>query len=253
MLEVNVRAKNPDQAKAIEADLATLEPADARAKSNLLERRAQAAEVLGRKLDALVLYRAALAIRPKAPAFTDPLKENIERLRKELGGTPAAYAFLLDRTKPSEATDFRWEKPRKPVPAFSVFDLNGKTWTLDGLRGKVVLINVWATWCGPCRAEHPAFQRLHDELKTRPDISVISFNVDDDIGKVAPYIQQHEYTFPVLFAREVVDQALESIAIPQNWFLNRNGELEAVQVGYCAEPDWRDQMLAKIEEIVKAP
>jgi thiol-disulfide isomerase/thioredoxin len=252
MLTYYARTGNPEPARAIEAELAALQPGDPQVKANLLERRAQAAELLGRKLDALVLNRAALAVRPKAPQYADPLKENLERLWKELGGTPAAYAFLLDRSKPAEASGLRWEKPRKPAPEFSVFDLNGQTWTLAGLKGKVVLINVWATWCGPCRAEHPAFQKLYDELKPRPDVAVISFNVDDEIGKVAPYLQEHKYTFPVLLARDVVDQVLDVVTIPQNWFLNRNGVLEAMQVGFGGETGWREQKLAKLEEIVTA-
>lgn len=252
LLTYCAKTNDLDQARTIESDLAAITPAEERTKAGLLEVRAQAAEVLGRKLDALFLYRAALAARSKAPSAEDPLKENIERLWKELGGTSAAYALLFDKAKVSEAAGLRWEQPKKPLPPFRVPDLNGTTWTLDALKGKVVLINLWATWCGPCRAEHPAFQKLFDELKARPDVSVISFNIDDHAGQVAPYMKENKYTFPVLLARELVEQVLDTIAIPQNWFLNRNGKLEAVQVGYGGEAGWREQILAKLEEIAKA-
>ena len=71
------------------------------------------------------------------------------------------------------------------------------------------------------------------------------------MGKVAPYIKENKYTFPVLLAREVVDAVLPVIAIPQNWFVNARGKLEWLQVGYGSEPTWQKSMLAKLEEVRK--
>ncbi len=255
LLSYYAQTKTPEPARAIEAELAAMSPEEPRLKAKLLERQAQAAELFGRKLDALLIYRAALSVRPQAPVAgrPDPVKENIDRLWKELGGSPAAYALLLDKAKPAEAKDTRWEKPKKPIPPFSVSDLQGKTWTLAGLEGRTVLINLWATWCAPCRAEHPVFQKLYDELKSRSDVSVITFNVDHDVSKVAPYMAENKYTFPVLLASEVVDRVLDAVAIPQNWFLTKSGKLEVLQVGFNSEPDWRDKMVAKLEEVGKLP
>jgi thiol-disulfide isomerase/thioredoxin len=250
LLTYYAATKNPEPAKLIEAELMAMEREDPQGKANLLKQRGLAAELLGRKLDALIFYRAALAIEPQSTKPTDPLRQNIQRLWEELQGTPAAYGFFLDKPKPAEATAYGWEKPERPMPDFTLQDLNGRTWTLETLAGKVVLINVWATWCGPCRQEHPAFQKLYDELKTHSDVTVISFNVDENIGSVAPYLQRNRYTFPVLPARVVVDQVLDSVSIPQNWFLNRDGVLEAVQVGYRDEAEWRRQITAKLGEIL---
>jgi len=134
---------------------------------------------------------------------------------------------------------------------FSLSDLEGKTWKLASLEGKAVLINLWATWCGPCRAEHPEFQKLYEKLKERSDVSVISFNVDDDLGKVAPYMKDNKYTFPVLLARELVDQVVPVIAIPQNWFVDTKGKLQWLQEGYGGDPQWQAMMLAKLDEVLK--
>jgi thiol-disulfide isomerase/thioredoxin len=253
LLDYYAAVKQTEPAKSIEAELTSLHPSKPAMQSMLLERRAQAAEVLGRKLDALLLYRAALEQRPPGPVSPDgdKLKENVERLWKEMGGTEAAYALFLTKPKPTEATDSRWERPKNPLPSFSVPDLEGKTWKLANLEGKVVLINLWATWCGPCRAEHPEFQKLYDKLKERPDVSVITFNVDDDLGKVAPYMTENKYTFPVLLAKEVVDQVLSAIAIPQNWFVDAKGKLQWMQIGYGNDPKWQDGMLGKLDEMSK--
>lgn len=254
LLDYYAALKQPDKAREIEAELASLNPAKPGPKSDLLQRRAQAAELLGRKLDALMMYRAALELRPPGQSDRDrkdTLAENVERLWKELGGTPSAYPLLIDQRKPTEAVESRWERPKNPLPSFSLTDLDGKTWKLASLQGKVLLINVWATWCGPCRQEHPEFQKLYDKLKDRSDVTVISFTVDYDLGKVAPYMKENSYTFPVMPAQEVVDAVLPAVAIPQNWFVDAKGNLQWMQVGFDGDPKWQEMITAKLNEVLK--
>ena len=255
LLEYYAAVKQPEKAREIETELASLSPSKPAAKSNLLQRQARAAELLGRKLDALLMYRTALELRPPgqpSPDGKDELAGNVERLWKELGGTPAAYALLIDKRKATEAAESRWERPKNPLPAFSLTDLEGKTWKLASLEGKAVLINLWATWCGPCRSEHPEFQKLYEKLKERSsEVTVLSFNVDDDLGKVAPYMKENKYTFPVLPAREIVDAVLPMVAIPQNWFVDSKGKLQWMQVGFGGEPKWQESMVAKLDEVLK--
>jgi thiol-disulfide isomerase/thioredoxin len=244
--------------QALDSKLAGLEPTQASSRSSLLALRARAAELENRKLDALLLYRAALAARgpaPPSPRDKDRAADNLERLWKELGGTPAGHALLLDRLPAAEVADSRWERPKHPLPAFVLGDLSGKTWKLADLGGKAVLINVWATWCGPCRMEHPQFQQLYDKLKGRPDVVVLSFNVDDDLGKIEPYMKANKYTFPAIPARDVVDAVVPSLAIPRNWFVDPRGKLEWEQLGFDPDPaaNWQQTVLAKLEEVLKPP
>jgi thiol-disulfide isomerase/thioredoxin len=155
------------------------------------------------------------------------------------------------KKKIAESTDGRWERSKSALPPFSLKDLEGKSWSLAKLPGKAILINVWATWCGPCVAEHPEFQKLYERLKNRSDIVVLTFNVDEDLGKVAPYVARHHYTFPVIPAVELVNTVKANLAIPQNWLVSPEGKLEWEQLGYSADDSkWQDTMMAKIEELL---
>jgi thiol-disulfide isomerase/thioredoxin len=252
MLDYAAATKQPEIARAIESDLDKIDASKPYAKVSMLQRRAQAAEVEGRKLDALLLYRDALATRPAPPppGADDTLKENVDRLWKDLGGTSVGFALLLDKPKPTTATESSWEQPKNPIPSFSATDLEGKTWKLTSFQGKAVLVNVWATWCGPCKMEHPEFQKLYDKLKDRTDVAVLSFNVDDDLGKVAPYMKENKYTFPVILGRDVVDAVVPTLAIPRNWFITPKGKLEWEQIGFGPDLKWQDIIMEKLNQVL---
>jgi len=269
LLDYFAAVKQPEKAAAVDADLAALEPTRPFTKWQLLEYRARAAEMLGHKLDALMFYRAAVeaqaAMLPKAQAGKDqagtalaektggdPRAHDVDRLwKEELGGTDAARALLMGaKQAPTLAETSSWERPGKPLPAFALADLGGKTWKLVDLRGKAVLINVWATWCGPCQKEHPDFQKLYDKLKARTDVAVLSFNVDDDVGKIAPYMNEHRYTFPAIPARDVVDAVRPTLSIPRNWFVDPQGQLQWEQLGFRPGDEWQQTMIAKLDELL---
>jgi len=255
LLNYLLLAKQPEKVKGVMAEVASVDASKPSAKAGMAALRAKAAEAEGRKLDALLLYRAAMEARPANAALrsrTDELADAIPRLWKELGGTAEGLALFHEKPQPAEATESRWERPQNPLPAFSLPDLAGKTWKLSNLEGKTLLVNIWATWCGPCIAEHPEFQKLYEKLKDRPDLTVLSFNVDDDLGKVAPYIAENHFTFPVIPAKDVVDAVVPALAIPRNWLVNAKGRLEWEQIGYGPDLKWQDQMLAKLEEVIKS-
>src|ERR1017187_5235504 len=74
----------------------------------------------------------------------------------------------------------------KDMPAFELADLSGRTWRLKNLEGRAVLINVWATWCGPCQRELPHMEKLYRKLKDRSDLQILTLTIDEDLGAVAP-------------------------------------------------------------------
>src|SRR4029077_13962138 len=96
----------------------------------------------------------------------------------------------------------------------------------------MLLINVWATWCDPCRAEHPYLQKLYEKEKDRTDVQILTFTIDDEIGAVEPYIKDNKYTFPVLFARDLVKDLVPGVGIPQNWIVDANGKWLSTGPGF---------------------
>ena len=216
---------------------------------------ARLAAVDGHAADSLALYQQAIFRRERAPKpYRGELRDRLlEDARAEFlknGGSEKTFALW---SKPPEGSgaklaDGRWEKPTKTMPAFELTDLSGKSWKLKQLEGKSVLINLWATWCGPCRAEMPHFQKLYEKLKEKGDVQVLSFNVDDELGLVEPYVKEHSYTFPVLPAYALVRGLFDGYAIPQNWLLGPKGDWLATQIGFDAsDTDWVATMARHLE------
>jgi len=112
---------------------------------------------------------------------------------------------------------------------FNLLDLSGKTWHLRDLRGKVVLVNFWATWCPPCRKEMPDLQALYDKYKDQGFL-VLSIS-DEEAAKVSPFIAERKISYPVLLdpGRKVND-AFVVEGIPKSFVYDREGKLVAQSI-----------------------
>ncbi len=222
--------------------------------------RARLAVLDGRKADALAYYQFALQTRLSPPApwhgrLQDNILDEARALWKDTGGTNVAWNLWIKPpgAKPQELTEGRWEKPTQTIPGFELADLSGKTWKLATLEGKSVLINLWATWCGPCNAELPHLQKLYDQVKERSDLQILTFNMDEDLGLVEPFMKEKGYTFPVLPALSMVHGMFSSgWGIPQNWIIDPKGVWRWTQIGFGGVPDWEEDMVRRLEGVKKS-
>ncbi len=110
--------------------------------------------------------------------------------------------------------------------AFTLADLTGKQWTLQNLKGKVVLVNFWATWCPPCRKEMPDLERIYQRLS--PKGLVVLAISDEEEAKVRPFIAEHHYSYPVLLdPGRKVNETMRVEGIPKTFVYGRDGKLVA--------------------------
>jgi peroxiredoxin len=117
------------------------------------------------------------------------------------------------------------------APDFSLVDLDGNPVSLSDFRGKVVLINFWATWCPPCRQEMPAIEALHQEYKDR-DVVVIGIDTYESPDKVRRFVQEGGYNWTfAIDTTGLVSRDYRIVAVPSSFFVDRNGIVRAAIIG----------------------
>ncbi len=122
-----------------------------------------------------------------------------------------------------------------PAPEFTLKDLDSQDLTLSAYRGQVVLINFWATWCGPCRDEMPALERRYEQLKDL-GLVVLAVNLDEPITEVSAFANEYGLTFPVLLdPGAVVNDLYRVRAYPTTFILNREGVIRRLHIGSMTE------------------
>jgi thiol-disulfide isomerase/thioredoxin len=259
LLHAALLAHKPEAVQSMRAALEAPPPQDDKTEAQKQESgywtdRARLALLDDHKQDALTYYQKALQTRLEAPQYyqgklTDDLGDEARGLWKETGGTETAWTVWSSQpaANAASAAEARWEKPKMELPTFELADMTGKTWRTKDLNGKTVLINLWATWCGPCNAELPQLQKLYDQAKNRSDLQILTFDIDEDVGLVAPYLKKKGYTFPVLPAYGFVVNLLDGYAIPQSWLVDTKGKWQWREIGYGGEDDWVQQMTQKLD------
>jgi len=135
------------------------------------------------------------------------------------------------------------------APDFALKSSSGENLRLSEYRGNVVMINFWATWCGPCRQEMP----LLDELYTRYErvgFSLLGVNIDDDSRRAMQMIEDLGVSFPVLFdARKEVSELYEVEAMPVTVLVDREGNVRHVHHGY--KPGYEDKYLDQVRSLLR--
>ena len=139
-----------------------------------------------------------------------------------------------------EAAESGISEPTEMVgTGFQMVDLEGKTVSFESLKGKVIFMNIWATWCPPCLAEMPNIHSLY--RKVDPDkIAFVMLSVDEGgMNKVKKFIQKKSFTFPVYLPASPFPQEFQSPALPTTFIISPEGKIVAKQEG-MAEYDTKE-------------
>jgi len=137
----------------------------------------------------------------------------------------------------------------QPAPDFALKSSTGENLRLSEFRGDVVMINFWATWCGPCRQEMPLLDELYSRYQ-RVGFNLLGVNIDDDSRRAMRMIEELGVKFPVLFdARKEVSELYEVEAMPVTVIVDREGTVRYIHHGY--KPGYEDKYLDQIRSLLR--
>jgi peroxiredoxin/predicted Zn-dependent protease len=125
----------------------------------------------------------------------------------------------------------RGTKIDEPAPDFELKSLDRKIVRLSSFRGKVVILNFWATWCGPCNQELPHLQELYEKMKNDDGVAILTITSDENRALVEPFVRRKKYTFPVLYD-EGVRSKYGVRGIPSTFIIDPMGTIRLRMVGY---------------------
>lgn len=138
----------------------------------------------------------------------------------------ASLSFFSCSSTQRAKASARQERNLKPAADFTLKDANGNSVKLSDYRGKVVLLNFWATWCGPCQLEIPWFIEFQQEYKSK-GLQVLGVSMDDEgWSAVKPYIAQHKINYPIVLGNDSVSQLYGGIdSLPTTFIIDQEGRI----------------------------
>jgi len=146
-----------------------------------------------------------------------------------------------DRSIPAPRPDF-------PAPPFSLLSLEGQEVQLADFKGRAVVVNFWASWCPPCRAEMPAFQKIYGEYESK-GLVILAVNSQESHTNAFDFAQSYTLTFPILLDEDgEISNRYRAASLPTTFFINKDGLIrEVIYGGPISEANLRIQ----VEKLLK--
>ncbi len=161
-------------------------------------------------------------------------------------GLPPPAADKLATANGADPEDAKAAGKDAPLQ-FTLKDMNGVEVKLASFRGKVILLNFWATWCGPCRAEIPSLVELQKQYAN--DLVVLGFSVDDPVDKLKPYAKEFNINYPILvgLGREDVQEAYGPLwGIPVSVIITPDGKIQKKHSGIASKEQFEQEIKAAL-------
>jgi len=136
---------------------------------------------------------------------------------------------------------------RKSGNNFSLKQLNGGDWNFAAQRGKVLVVNYWATWCPPCRFETPGLVNIANEYKVR-GVEMVGVSMDENLADVSPFIEKYGITYSILLPGNDPNVSRDGMALPTTFLYDKNGNLAKKYTGFVLESTLKSDIADLLKE-----
>ena len=188
---------------------------------------------------AAIIREFGYSDRSVPPEYWSALARSLTRMRRALLALAAALAVAA--AAPAAASAQQQQQSSEPTfPDLEFVGSEGGSVRLSELKGNVVLLNVWATWCGPCRMELPIVQRMYDKYSDR-NFVVLAVNVDADRNRVQPFMKRYNISLPIYYASPEDAGQMTAEGIPSTFIIGADRTMLDHVVGFSekAEDRWK--------------
>jgi thiol-disulfide isomerase/thioredoxin len=216
----------------------------------------------GKDAEAIEYYAAAFAIADNRNTVADRAKDRAQLgdIYRKIHGSEKGLGDIMleayDRTSGELAARrlrLRQNDPNAQagnLQEFTLSGVDGHKLRIASLQGKAVVFDFWATWCGPCRAQHPLYEQVKQRFQNSPDVVFLSINTDEERDAVAPFLKESQWDQGQIYFEDGLSRVLGITSIPTTIVLDRRGEVVSRMNGFLPER-FVDMLSDRIRDALK--